>query len=409
MVEQYAIDEQSSLSKMKVYIQSNNYSQSGYGSQSKMSGNSVMSINGTQTKYDREKELREFDNTKTGVKGLVDSGVKTIPKIFIRPLEEISEDSKPQNVNNKLVLPVIDLAKIHTNNNSRRELVEQIENASAKWGFFQVINHGIPLNVIEKMLEMVKMFHEQDVEVKMKYYGRDVHTNKQVVYDSNFDLFTSKNAYWRDTLSVNTAFTGQLDPELLPPICRDAILDHIKHMVQLGSVLLELMSEALGLGPDYLKELECDKNWSSVYHYYPSCPQPELTIGTPKHTDSSFFTVLLQDQVGGLQIRHDDQWVDVRPIPGALVINIGDLLQMITNDKFISVLHRVKANPVGPRLSSAFFFAGLSSKPKKYGPIRELLSEENPPIYRDFTVGEYVTHFFSKPQDEPGRNHFMLN
>lgn len=62
-------------------------------------------------------------------------------------------------------------------------------------------------------------------------------------------------------------------------------------------------------------------------HYYPRCPQPELTFGTTPHADNDFFTVLLQDHVGGLQVLHRDQWIDVPPTPGALVVNIGDLLQ----------------------------------------------------------------------------------
>ncbi len=97
--------------------------------------------------------------------------------------------------------------------------------------------------------------------------------------------------------------------------------------MSLGLLLLELLSEALGLDSEHLKRLDCGKGLGLSGHYYPACPQPELTFGLTTHSDSGFVAVLLQDHVGGLQVLHQDQWIDVPPTPGALVVNIGDLLQ----------------------------------------------------------------------------------
>ncbi|KAK9665725.1 hypothetical protein RND81_14G131500 [Saponaria officinalis] len=357
----------------------------------------------TNVEYNREEELKAFDNTKAGAKGLVDSGIDRLPNIFIRPLEEVLENSSIDNAN--LQVPVIDLSGLEKGNN-RERIVKQVRDASEKWGFFQVINHGIPSDVLDKMLEGVRRFHEQDSEAKIEFYSRE---RKQVVYNSNYDLYKSKAANWRDTLTINNSQTGHLDSELIPPICRDEILEHANHVLKLGNVLLELLSLALGLTPDCLKELECDKGWACVCHYCPACPQPELALGTAKHTDSSFFTVLLQDQIGGLQVLYENQWVDAQPIPGALVVNIGDILQMISNDKFKSVWHRVKANRIGPRVSTAFFFTGVSMSPKIYGPIKDLITEDNPPIYREFTIDEFLKDFFSRSLVDARYKNFMIN
>ncbi|XP_074291048.1 1-aminocyclopropane-1-carboxylate oxidase homolog 1-like [Silene latifolia] len=356
-----------------------------------------------QRDSDREEQLKAFDNTKAGTKGLVDSGIDTLPKIFIRPLDEVSGNCSIHAAN--LQVPMIDLSGLEKDEN-RKRIVEEIRDASEKWGFFQVINHGIPLDVMDNMLKGVRMFHEQDSEVKKEFYSRE---RKQVVYNSSYDLYTSKAANWRDTLTVNNSSTGQLDSEMIPPICRDAILDHTNHVLKLGNTLLELLSLALGLRADYLKEMELDKGWACVCHYYPPCPQPELALGTAKHTDSSFLTVLLQDQIGGLQVLYDNQWFDVQPVHGALVINIGDMLQMISNDKFKSVWHRVRANHVGPRVSAAFFFSGVTISQKIYAPIKDLISEENLPIYREFTIEEFLINFFSRPLVEDRNKYFMID
>lgn len=107
---------------------------------------------------------------------------------------------------------------------------------------------------------------------------------------------------------------------------------YIKHVMELGDTLIELLSEALGLETDHLKTMECTNGHNTVCgHYYPACPQPELTTGISEHIDSSFITILLQDQIGGLQIMHGNEWVGVEPIAGALVVNIGHFLQVNAN------------------------------------------------------------------------------
>ncbi|KAK2967937.1 hypothetical protein RJ640_010547 [Escallonia rubra] len=109
-------------------------------------------------------------------------------------------------------------------------------------------------------------------------------------------------------------------------------------------------------------------------HYYPACLRPEPICGTNKYTDNSFITVLLQDQIGGLQVLHGNQWVDVPPTPGALVL--------ILNDKITGAEHRVLANCVGPRVSVACFLTtGVLPTSKLFAPVEELLSEENLSVY----------------------------
>ncbi|KAF6134986.1 hypothetical protein GIB67_023284 [Kingdonia uniflora] len=146
---------------------------------------------------------------------------------------------------------------------NKDNVIREIREASETWGFFQVVNHGIPIHVLEEMLQ----------------------------------------ANWRDTLFCAMA-PEHPDPEEFPVACRSSPVK-----------------------PEYLKDMDCAKGRAILCHYYPACPEPELTMGTTKHSDPDFLSVLLQDHISGLQALHQGQWVDVPPVPGALVVNIGDLLQ----------------------------------------------------------------------------------
>nr|XP_017221680.1 PREDICTED: 1-aminocyclopropane-1-carboxylate oxidase homolog [Daucus carota subsp. sativus] len=291
----------------------------------------------TTSSSNRQRELQAFDDTKAGVKGLVESGVQKIPSIFVHP-----PDAFDKNSNHKckeFSIPVVDLGCLDKDPMSHQEIVDKVRCASETFGFFQVVNHGIPVTVLEEML-------------------------------------------------------------------------HGEQVMKLGITLFGLLSKALGLDINHLEDMECAKGLELFCHCYPPCPQPELTLGTTKHTDFHFLTVLLQDQIGGLQILYQDHWIDVPPLPGTLIVNIGDLLQLLTNDRFKSVEHRVVAKKIGPRVSVACFFStGLmpSPIPKLYGPIKQLVSEDNPPKYRETTAQEYLSYSYSKGLDGESRLlHFRL-
>ena len=183
----------------------------------------------SESTYDRMTELKAFDDSKAGVKGLVDAGITKIPRIFHFDPKILSEKSVADS---KFTVPVIDLEGIHGDSILRDRVVRKARDACRNWGVFQVVNHGIPTEMLDDMIEGIRRFHELETEVKKEFYSRDL--SRKVVYLSNYGLYRNQAASWLDSLGCFMA-PHPPKPEAMPAVCRCVVIKTNEYTLILNS------------------------------------------------------------------------------------------------------------------------------------------------------------------------------
>nr|GMC79117.1 leucoanthocyanidin dioxygenase-like [Ipomoea batatas] len=176
------------------------------------------------------------------------------------------------------------------------------------------------------------------------------------------------------------------------------IAKYCEEVANLGDKLTRILSVNLGLKEDRIHEAFGGYEERAVclrVNFYPKCPQPDLAMGLSPHSDPGGLTFLLADSdVAGLQIFHGDKWITVKPLPNAFIINIGDQIQVMTNDIYKSVEHRVMANSEKERLSMALFYNPGGDVVVK--PLEEVVSNDKPAMYPAMTYYQYRTFIMTK-------------
>ncbi|EFJ30619.1 2-oxoacid-dependent dioxygenase [Selaginella moellendorffii] len=316
-----------------------------------------------------------------GVKNLVDSGLHKVPDIYIQ-----SKEGRPNAVHREESFPVLDLGTALNSSKARAALVSQIREACVNWGFFQVINHGVPHSLVDEMLSVAREFHALPNEEKMRYFSTD--TESRMRYGTSFNVTQDKVFSWRDYLRHSCLPLAEMQ-DLWPekPASYKVTADYSTRVRNLAKFLLELISESLDLPKDYIDKAFNGCSQVMALNFYPACPEPDLVLGIGPHSDPGSITLLLQDHVEGLQVMHGNEWYSVKPIPYSFVVNLGDQIQILSNDKYKSPEHRAVVNSSEDRMSI----------PVAMGPSWESLvlpaSElvEGSPVFKPMVYRDYMT------------------
>lgn len=334
-------------------------------------------------------KLQDWPEPIVRVQSLSDSGIPLIPERYVKPI--LQRPSVNSTASNDVNIPVIDLARLYGDDHAlRATILDQISIACREWGFFQVINHGVSPQLMDRAREVWRQFFHSPMEVKQAYantpktyegYGSRLGVEKGAILD------------WSDYYFLHYLPLPLKDYNKWPAItadCRAVLDEYGKQLVELCGKLMKVLSINLGLGEEQLQNAFGGENIGACLrvNFYPKCPQPDLTLGLSSHSDPGGMTLLLPDShVPGLQVRKDGNWITVKPVPHAFIVNIGDQIQVLSNATCKSVEHRVMVNSSEERLSLAFFYNPRSDIPIE--PLKELVAPDRPPLYPAMTFDEY--------------------
>lgn len=300
-------------------------------------------------------------------------------------------------------LPLIDMAGVREGDQAAiLRAGEAIRKACSETGFFYIINHGVPQNVIDTAMAAAKTFFAHPAEVK-----RQVAVNKRhrgwhalggaLMYEAtkpDFKEFFSIGLELPEDDPCVVAGEALRGPNQWPdfmPELRVALDAYYEEIGMAGADLLKAVAVGLGIepgffGPKYGKRLQR----TQMVYYPPHPPMAETDqFGVAPHTDYGCITLLYQDNSGGLQVRElgSNSWIDATPIEGSLVVNVGDLLARWSNERFRSTLHRVINKSGHERYSIATFYDPT------YGAVVDpcdLGIEAASSLYPPVAAGDYI-------------------
>ncbi|MFL5741656.1 MAG: isopenicillin N synthase family dioxygenase [Flavisolibacter sp.] len=301
-------------------------------------------------------------------------------------------------------IPVVDLAEFLSGDKNRKQkFVQELGKAYEEVGFVAVKNHGIPDHLIGDLYKYVQQFFALPTETKLKY------EKKELAGQRGYTSFGREHAKGFDAPDLKEFFQfGQTvddgDPikEEYPdnvtvkevPQFTPTLLNAYRNFEKSGKALLQAIALYLGLDENYFDEWV--HNGNSILraiHYPPIMNEPKSAIRAEQHEDINLITLLVGASADGLQIlTKQNEWVGVTSLPEQIVVNVGDMLQRLTNNKLRSTTHRV-VNPPRELWGTSRFSIPFFLHPKSdmsLASLQSCIDKQHPKAYEDATAGEYL-------------------
>ncbi len=306
-------------------------------------------------------------------------------------------------------IPVIDASALTAGAaSSRASLVEAFGDAYREVGFSYIVNHGIDTALIDELFEQSRRFHAlpraQKMTLELNSANRgflpinsstDTNTTLAEVTAPNQSesfLAMCEHAPGSPEIERGDYLAGQNRwPDL--PGFSEVVMRYHTAMCGLGRQMIAVAAEALGADSAPIVDEFVSPIASVRLLYYPPQPadSPRGMFGSAPHRDFGFLTFLAQDSTGGLAVgTPSGEWIDVPPIDGAFVVNVGDMLHQWSNGQFLSTPHRVINRSGGPRYSCPFFFDPHESMVVK--PHPGCVTPERPARFEPVLFGDHLRH-----------------
>ncbi|RZC80878.1 hypothetical protein C5167_043453 [Papaver somniferum] len=323
------------------------------------------------------------------------------PPRYIRK-DSDHKEKKQVPAHESLSVPIIDVSRLlpASSGREKEDEMEKLKSALNSWGLFQAIGHSIPKSLLDDINDVSKQFFDLPIEEKQRYTRSE---EDEIVdlqgYGSDTIVSDDQVLDWSDRLYLLIQPQEQQKLRLWPDPPSHFRRTLNEYSVKAGSVaevILKAMARSIGLEEySFINQLGGQPMVYARFNYYPPCSRPDLVYGIKAHADGGAITILLQDpEVEDLQVLKDDQWISVPCMPGALLINVADQVQIMSNGIFKSPIHRVVTNKERERLYLAMFYGAKFDK--EIEPTAGLINESNPRMFRKVKVKDYLEVFFPK-------------